>query len=79
VDEFFDGPASVHILEHDGKVYSATLNQTNMQANNNKFYVLQVLEMDNGKGCYFWSRWGRVGVKGQNALSGPISRELAIR
>lgn len=79
VDEYYTGPSNVHVLEHDGKVYSATLNQSNMAANNNKFYILQVLEMDNGKGCYFWTRWGRVGVPGQNALTGVISRDLAIR
>ena len=79
VDEHFSGPADVHVLEHDGKVYSATLNQTNMMANNNKYYILQVLEMDNGKGCFFYSRWGRVGARGQISLSGTISRDLAIR
>lgn len=50
-----------------------------MQANSNKYYILQILEMDNGKGCYFWTRWGRVGVRGQTSISGPINRELAIR
>ena len=69
----------MHVLEYGGKVYSATLNQTNMIANNNKYYIMQVLEMDNGKGCYFYTRWGRVGVKGQISVSGVISRELAIR
>ncbi|XP_027742065.1 protein mono-ADP-ribosyltransferase PARP3 isoform X3 [Empidonax traillii] len=44
--------------------YDCTLNQTNISANNNKFYIIQLLEHD---GAYsVWSRWGRVvdGVDG---------------
>ncbi|NXF06816.1 PARP3 polymerase, partial [Smithornis capensis] len=38
--------------------YDCTLNQTNISANNNKFYIIQLLEHD---GAYsVWSRWGRV-------------------
>ncbi|XP_027583395.1 protein mono-ADP-ribosyltransferase PARP3 isoform X4 [Pipra filicauda] len=38
--------------------YECTLNQTNISANNNKFYIIQLLEH---KGAYsVWSRWGRV-------------------
>lgn len=43
--------------------YNATLNQTNIGHNNNKYYVMQVLEPDNmdGNGYCVWFRWGRVG------------------
>ncbi len=51
--------------------YNAMLNQTNIGANNNKFYVIQVLEK--GGKYYAWNRWGRVGEPGQNALKGPFS------
>lgn len=48
--------------------WDAMLNQTNIGANNNKFYVIQLLEQ---AGKYFtWTRWGRVGEPGQNALLG---------
>lgn len=51
--------------------YNAMLNQTNIGANNNKFYVIQVLEKG---GKYFaWNRWGRVGEVGQSALKGPFA------
>lgn len=40
------------------KDYDCMLNQTNIGNNNNKFYVIQVLECD-GK-HYCWTRWGRV-------------------
>lgn len=47
--------------------WSVLLNQTNVGANNNKFYKIQVLKKDNGD--YFcWQHWGRVGAKGQDKL-----------
>ncbi len=46
-----------------GQIYSCTLNQTNIERNNNKFYVIQLL--NNGNGTYWvYSRYGRVGEKG---------------
>lgn len=74
VDDFFHSKDKTHVLEYDGKVYSATLNQSNMMQNNNKYYIIQVLESDNAKSCYMWTRWGRVGYKGQSACVGPTSR-----
>jgi len=47
--------------------YDALLNQTNLGANNNKFFKLQVLV--SGGSYYCWSHWGRVGEHGQNALA----------
>ena len=44
--------------------------------NNNKFYIIQVLQSDsNSQHCYFFTRWGRVGAKGQVLNLGvmPIS------
>ena len=38
--------------------YSCMLNQTNIGANNNKFYVIQLLH--NSNTFYLWTRWGRV-------------------
>jgi len=34
------------------------LNQTNIGQNNNKYYVIQLIE--NGGRYYTWNRWGRV-------------------
>jgi len=44
-----------------GDHYHAMLNQTNISANNNKYYLLQVLEHRKGDGYAVWFRWGRVG------------------
>jgi len=41
-------------------------NQTNLGANNNKFYKMQVLT--DGKQHFCWTHWGRVGLAGQSAL-----------
>jgi hypothetical protein len=38
--------------------YDAMLNQTNIGANNNKFYVVQALKKD--AKFYTYARWGRV-------------------
>jgi poly [ADP-ribose] polymerase 2/3/4 len=65
------GGASVH------EDYDCMLNQTNIGANNNKFYVIQLLEK--GGKFYCWTRWGRVGEDGQNALIGPSDFGKALK
>ncbi|XP_014385220.1 PREDICTED: poly [ADP-ribose] polymerase 3 isoform X3 [Myotis brandtii] len=47
--------------------YDCTLNQTNIGNNNNKFYIIQLLEDGGRFAC--WNRWGRVGEVGQSKLS----------
>ena len=44
-----------------GDHYHAMLNQTNISSNNNKYYLLQVLEHRKEDGYAVWFRWGRVG------------------
>uniref|UniRef100_F1KXC7 Poly [ADP-ribose] polymerase n=1 Tax=Ascaris suum TaxID=6253 RepID=F1KXC7_ASCSU len=57
-----------HVYTEGSDVYDALLNQTNTQNNNNKFYVIQLLEDDDAKRYSVWFRWGRVGYKGQTSL-----------
>jgi len=41
--------------------------------------MLQILQSDtNSNNCYFFTRWGRVGVPGQNSLNGPMTPMYAI-
>jgi poly [ADP-ribose] polymerase len=47
-----------YIIEKVLGDYDAMLNQTNIGANNNKFYVIQVLTQ--GGSFHTWTRWGRV-------------------
>ncbi|XP_022152261.1 poly [ADP-ribose] polymerase 2-like isoform X2 [Momordica charantia] len=69
-----------HVLQVGDEIYDAMLNQTNVGHNNNKFYVIQVLESDGGGTYMVYTRWGRVGVKGQDNLQGPFkSQESAIQ
>src|SRR5262245_35208232 len=62
-------------LKNKAKVvenWDAMLNQTNIGFNNNKYYVIQLLE--SGGKFYTWTRWGRVGEPGQNAMLGNGTR-----
>uniref|UniRef100_A0A7S1I875 Poly [ADP-ribose] polymerase n=1 Tax=Eutreptiella gymnastica TaxID=73025 RepID=A0A7S1I875_9EUGL len=55
-----------HIYEEGEAVYMAMLNQTNIGQNNNKFYIVQLIEADAGGKWWVWFRWGRVGQVGQS-------------
>jgi poly [ADP-ribose] polymerase 2/3/4 len=80
IDEYVTlDKSKFHVLEHQGKVYSATLNQTNVSNNNNKFYIIQILQSDdNPNNNYFFCRWGRVGVTGQISCGGPMTIMAAV-
>lgn len=68
------------MLVHGGKVYSATLNQSNISHNNNKYYNLQIIQSDSDANInYFLTRWGRVGTPGQKSITGPFSVNVAIK
>ncbi|XP_056334691.1 poly [ADP-ribose] polymerase 2 [Danio aesculapii] len=57
-----------HVYNEGADVYDVMLNQTNLQFNNNKYYLIQLLEDDSAKAYSVWLRWGRVGKVGQNNL-----------
>jgi len=78
VDKMFPHAAKCHVYQEGGVVYDAMLNQTNLGANNNKFYVCQVLESDTGGKYYAWCRWGRIGAVGQNSCAETTSAAGAI-
>ncbi|CAK7216949.1 hypothetical protein SCUCBS95973_002986 [Sporothrix curviconia] len=67
----------VHV-DDDGVVWDASLNQTNSGQNNNKFYRIQVLCNSSGK-YSTWTRWGRVGERGQSAMLGSGTVDDAIK
>ena len=41
--------------------YNARLMQVNADRNNNKYYIIQLLEHSSGQKYMLWTRWGRVG------------------
>ncbi|KYO22983.1 poly [ADP-ribose] polymerase 3 [Alligator mississippiensis] len=55
--------------------YECTLNQTNIGHNNNKFYIIQLIEQNGAYSC--WTHWGRVGEPGQSKLTSFPSLETA--
>lgn len=79
VDSLVPNKDSYRVFQDSGKIYSATLNQSNLGANNNKFYIIQILQNEANSNLFVWNRWGRVGVPGQNALLGPMPKDSAIR
>uniref|UniRef100_A0A7N6BXP5 Poly [ADP-ribose] polymerase n=1 Tax=Anabas testudineus TaxID=64144 RepID=A0A7N6BXP5_ANATE len=58
-----------HVYCEGNDVYDVMLNQTNLQFNNNKYYLIQLLEDDSSKIYSVWMRWGRVGKVGQNSFT----------
>uniref|UniRef100_A0A8C9JIC6 Poly [ADP-ribose] polymerase n=1 Tax=Panthera tigris altaica TaxID=74533 RepID=A0A8C9JIC6_PANTA len=61
-----------HVYCEGKDVYDVMLNQTNLQFNNNKYYLIQLLEDDAQRHFSVWMRWGRVlrslGVGGRHSL-----------
>ena len=56
--------------QEDGVLWDATLSQVNLgNANNNKFYLIQLLAVKEEQGVYAcWAHWGRVGEGGQKSM-----------
>lgn len=60
-------------IDDDDTIFDASLNQTVSGQNKNKYYRLQILMSANKKDYRTWTRWGRVGERGQNAMLGQGS------
>lgn len=70
-----------HVYCEGDDVYDVMLNQTNLQFNNNKYYLIQLLEDDAQQNFSVWMRWGRVGKTGQHSLvacSGDLNKAKEI-
>ncbi|XP_066579043.1 poly [ADP-ribose] polymerase 2 [Amia ocellicauda] len=57
-----------HVYCEGDDIYDVMLNQTNLQFNNNKYYLIQLLQDDGAQSYSVWMRWGRVGKVGQSTL-----------
>lgn len=51
-------------VDENNCVYACTLNQTNVKQNANKFYIMQLLCLDQSRYCHF-IRYGRIGESGK--------------
>lgn len=45
VDQYFASASQYKVYSDATTTYAKTLNQSNLAANNNKFYILQILQM----------------------------------
>ena len=80
VDSKMPTANSYHVYEAGGKVYNASLMWSDVKANNNKFYLIQLLQSDQNPGSFLvWNRWGRVGYDGQHAEFRCPSPENGIK
>lgn len=74
-DKFINDRDKYNVYEE----YAVVLNQTNIvSANNNKFYIIQLLVDSAGK-YFVWTRWGRVGDAGQSKLDEQSDLTSAIK
>jgi len=64
VDKLFNVP-NCHVYIDGKEVFTKTLNQSNLDRNNNKFYIIQLLEGSKKDEYFVFNRWGRVGYDGQ--------------
>ncbi|XP_043933407.1 protein mono-ADP-ribosyltransferase PARP3 [Protopterus annectens] len=55
--------------------FDCMLNQTNIGHNNNKFYIIQLIDFSGQYYC--WNRWGRVGEVGQSKLTPATNLDAA--
>ena len=74
VDKCLINASDYHVVadkqnEFNGKFFDATLNQSNLKNNNNKFYIIQLLRKENSNNYFIYFRWGRVGVDGQKSIN----------
>jgi len=83
VDELCPLANTHHVyVDASGAAWDATLNQTDIGRNNNKFYYCQLLERDQTPHTYaVFCRWGRVGDRGQNKMytsNVPLTSAMAV-
>jgi len=69
VDPEFEDGSMYHVFCEGRTIWDVMLNQTNIQNNNNKFYLIQLLQKDQDGSFAVWMRWGRVGYRGQTSLN----------
>jgi len=77
VDDNCPHKDSYHVYVEGSDIWDVMLNQTNIQNNNNKYYLIQLLEADSGSKFAIWMRWGRIGYSGQTSWTIQHSLDAA--
>jgi poly [ADP-ribose] polymerase len=65
-----------NILIEDDIAYTCTLNQTDIESNKNKFYIMQIIKNDDSYDYYV--RYGRIGEPGKISIDTYKTKENAI-
>ncbi|KAM0362962.1 hypothetical protein ACHAO7_011600 [Fusarium culmorum] len=68
----------VWVNPDDGLVYDACLDKFDSSTNANKFHRIQVLRDTSSMTFKAWTRWGRVGEKGQSSVLGNGTQGDAV-
>ncbi|CAG8555986.1 51_t:CDS:2 [Ambispora gerdemannii] len=71
VDQMFQFKDTTHVFVDEEAIWDCLLNQTDLKNNNNKFFVIQLLQSDSGSNYYVFTKWGRVGYNGSSVTYGP--------
>ena len=84
VDLFVPNQDYYHVVpakpsQYHNPFFSCTLNYSNVARNNNKFYIIQLLQNEKDNKYYIFLRWGRVGRNGQTNLIQFSSLEDGIQ
>ena len=78
VDNHVPNKHLFEVVVESGKVYSIYLMKSELKANNNKFYIVQVLKKKGTTEYYHFVRYGRVGVDGVKTFE-PNNLPAAIK
>ena len=68
----------VHIHVYDGHLLWCTLNQTDLETNSNKYYIMQLLKHDVMNSYFLINRSGRVGYENKKDFKCFLNEEKAI-
>ena len=82
LDNYFGIKGSAKVLEINKCFYSITLTQSNLAKDDNKFFIIQAVQVGDPPTdqYYLFTRWGRVGMPGQTSMSeAPLDRNEVIR
>jgi predicted DNA-binding WGR domain protein len=74
VDTYYKNNGIVYELNNDA--YTCTLNQTDIETNKNKFYIMQIIK--NGSSYDHFIRYGRIGEPGKSSIDTYMTKEEAI-
>ncbi|KAA8544469.1 hypothetical protein F0562_022491 [Nyssa sinensis] len=70
-----------HILKDGNNIYSINLNKCDLSDDKKSYYILQIIQDDEGSDCYVFRNWGRHGNKKVNKmkLDGKMTQSDAIK